>query len=70
MLQSFLCIIGAGSFIFHGTLLWHAQVMLDELPMIWSAAMFLYLVLVGGKDHGSALLKLTTTAIPVVFTGL
>ncbi|KIO27981.1 hypothetical protein M407DRAFT_243175 [Tulasnella calospora MUT 4182] len=68
--QSFISIIGVGSFIFHGTLLWHAQVMLDELPMIWSGAVFMYLTLVGGKEHGSAGLKAAVAIVPVGVTWL
>lgn len=68
--QSFISIIGVGSFIFHGTLLWHAQVMLDELPMIWSGAMFMYLTLVGGKDHGSIGLKAAVTTVPILVSWL
>ncbi|KAF8601250.1 alkaline phytoceramidase [Ceratobasidium sp. AG-I] len=36
--------IGIGSFIFHSTLKWHAQVLLDELPMIFVVSLVLYLV--------------------------
>jgi len=68
--HSFLSIIGVGSFVFHGTLKWHAQVMLDELPMIWSAAVFMYLVLVGSKERGSTSLKLTVMAIPAAISWL
>jgi len=53
-----------GSFMFHCTLLWHAQVILDELPMLWSAAVYLYIALKGGADGGNMRLKLLTSAIP------
>ncbi|CAE6449391.1 unnamed protein product [Rhizoctonia solani] len=36
--------IGFGSSIFHATLKWHAQVLLDELPMIFVTSLMLYLV--------------------------
>ncbi|KAG9083143.1 hypothetical protein FRC07_014000, partial [Ceratobasidium sp. 392] len=36
--------IGLGSFVFHATLKWHAQVLLDELPMIFVVSLVLYLV--------------------------
>jgi len=64
--QSFLTIIGCGSFLFHSTLSWHAQVLFDELPMIWSAAMFLYLAIVGGAANGTIRLKLIMIAIPAI----
>ncbi|KAG9027333.1 hypothetical protein FRB95_007847 [Tulasnella sp. JGI-2019a] len=62
--HSFLTTIGVGSFIFHSTLLWHAQVILDELPMLWSASMALYLTTVGGAEKGSTRLKALMMAIP------
>ncbi|KAG8998272.1 hypothetical protein FRB94_006970 [Tulasnella sp. JGI-2019a] len=68
--HSFIAIIGTGSFIFHGTLLWHAQVILDELPMLWSAAISLYLTSVGGAVDGSLKLKMLITAIPIGFSWL
>ncbi|QRV92879.1 alkaline ceramidase [Ceratobasidium sp. AG-Ba] len=36
--------IGLGSFVFHATLKWHAQVLLDELPMIFVVSLMLYLI--------------------------
>eukprot|EP00698_Gefionella_okellyi_P004538 TRINITY_DN14160_c0_g1_i1.p1 TRINITY_DN14160_c0_g1~~TRINITY_DN14160_c0_g1_i1.p1 ORF type:complete len:252 (-),score=43.29 TRINITY_DN14160_c0_g1_i1:67-822(-) len=36
--------VGAGSFLFHGTLLFHAQ-MWDELPMVWMAVIWIYILL-------------------------
>ncbi|KAH7316385.1 ceramidase-domain-containing protein [Rhizoctonia solani] len=36
--------IGFGSAIFHATLKWHAQVLLDELPMIFVTSLVLYRV--------------------------
>jgi len=68
--HSFIAIIGIGSFIFHGTLLWHAQVMLDELPMLWGGAVFLYLTLIGDADRGSTKLKLLVTAVPAAVSWL
>ncbi|KAJ1503340.1 hypothetical protein HMI55_002498, partial [Coelomomyces lativittatus] len=37
-----LCLVGLGSFLFHGTLLFQAQ-MLDELPMIYMQLICLYI---------------------------
>jgi len=62
--HSFLVTIGVGSAIFHGTLKWHAQVLLDELPMIWSAAMFMYISVTGRKEHQGWGLKLFCCALP------
>ncbi|KAG8987502.1 hypothetical protein FRB94_001812 [Tulasnella sp. JGI-2019a] len=59
-----------GSFIFHATLLWHAQVILDELPMLWGAAMEIYLTRVGGADHGSTRLKMLMIAISTALSAL
>ncbi|KZT55676.1 alkaline phytoceramidase [Calocera cornea HHB12733] len=42
--------IGIGSFIFHATLNWYAQVLLDELPMIYVSTLCLYVVLMAGGD--------------------
>jgi len=39
-----IALIGMGSSAFHGTLKWHAQVLLDELPMIWVSSWVLYVV--------------------------
>ena len=68
--SSFLCIIGAGSFAFHATLFWNAQLMFDELPMVWSGAMFIYLASVGGDARGSKRLKATLIALPVAMSWL
>ncbi|KAG8856069.1 hypothetical protein FRB96_006636 [Tulasnella sp. 330] len=62
--HSFIAIIGTGSFLFHTTLSWHAQVILDELPMLWSAAMSLYLTSVGGAEKGSLKLKALLVVVP------
>ncbi|KAJ3361530.1 Alkaline ceramidase 3 [Allomyces javanicus] len=40
----FLALVGVGSFMFHGTLLFEAQ-LLDELPMIYMMLQFLYVIL-------------------------
>ncbi|KZO92281.1 alkaline phytoceramidase [Calocera viscosa TUFC12733] len=42
--------IGVGSFVFHATLNWYAQVLLDELPMIYVSTLCLYVVLMAGGD--------------------
>ncbi|KAB5589483.1 Vesicle-associated membrane protein 7B [Ceratobasidium theobromae] len=36
-------VIGLGSAVFHATLKWHAQVLLDELPMIFLVSLMLYI---------------------------
>jgi len=61
-----IAVVGTGSFIFHGTLLWHAQVMLDELPMLWGASVFLYLQSV---DEATGL-KLLIASVPGVISWL
>jgi len=66
----FIAIIGIGSSVFHGTLLWHAQVILDELPMLWSAAASMYLTLVGAADRGSLELKIGMVLLPTVLSWL
>jgi dihydroceramidase len=64
--------IGIGSFIFHATLLWHAQVLLDELPMIWVASLILWTTLAAGPDDQSAGdsigLRLGFVTLPVLIT--
>ncbi|KAG8719643.1 hypothetical protein FRC09_010852 [Ceratobasidium sp. 395] len=62
--------IGFGSFIFHATLDWYAQVLLDEMPMIYVSSMVLYLVLAPSGGSGSLKLKLGVTAIPITVTAL
>ena len=69
LLHGGIAAIGVGSMIFHATLKWHAQVMLDELPMIFVSTLALYL-LVADDDRGSSvsrrlLIKLGLTSIPI-----
>jgi len=66
--HSFLVTIGVGSAVFHGTLKWHAQVLLDELPMIWSAAVFMYIAISGGDERPSWRLKLFCCILPFVIS--
>ncbi|KAF8603721.1 alkaline phytoceramidase [Ceratobasidium sp. AG-I] len=60
--------VGLGSFIFHATLKWYAQVLLDEMPMIYVSSMVLYLVLAPPTGSGSLALKAGVTAIPTTVT--
>jgi len=62
--HALIAIIGTGSFIFHGTLLWHAQVMMDELPMLWCSSMLLYLSGVGAEDRPSLVSKVLMAMVP------
>ncbi|KAG8776846.1 hypothetical protein FRC12_000673 [Ceratobasidium sp. 428] len=62
--------IGIGSFIFHATLNWYAQVLLDEMPMIYVSSMVLYLVLAPNGGSGSLKLKLGVAAVPITVTAL
>ncbi|EJT97010.1 alkaline phytoceramidase [Dacryopinax primogenitus] len=50
LLHAGVALIGVGSFIFHATLNWYAQVFLDELPMIYVSTLCLYVILMAGKD--------------------
>lgn len=38
--------------------------------MLWSAAVFLYILGVGGADHGSGRFKVLMTTIPVILSAL
>ncbi|XP_065886856.1 alkaline ceramidase 3-like [Dysidea avara] len=46
-----LTVVGIGSSLFHGSLLYHMQ-LLDELPMLFTAVQFLYCLLNMGGPHG------------------
>ena len=50
LLNMGLAFIGAGSATFHATLKWEAQVLLDELPMIFVSSLVLYVLVVSDKD--------------------
>jgi len=63
-------LVGFGSFVFHTTLKWHAQVLLDELPMLWSVSVALYTTSVGARDKGSLALKLLIAAVPISVSAL
>ncbi|CAE6422021.1 unnamed protein product [Rhizoctonia solani] len=62
--------VGLGSFIFHATLNWYAQVLLDEMPMIYVSSMVLYLVFAPTDGSGSWKLKLGITSVPFIITVL
>ncbi|CAE6435044.1 unnamed protein product [Rhizoctonia solani] len=60
--------IGFGSAIFHATLKWHAQVLLDELPMIFVTSLVLYLVCADSdrwKGQNAWKLKVGLAAVPL-----
>ncbi|CAE6454933.1 unnamed protein product [Rhizoctonia solani] len=60
--------IGFGSAIFHATLKWHAQVLLDELPMIFVTSLVLYLVCADEdrwKGQNAWKLKVGLAAVPL-----
>ncbi|CAE6432004.1 unnamed protein product [Rhizoctonia solani] len=60
--------IGFGSSIFHATLKWHAQVLLDELPMIFVTSLMLYLVCADEdrwKGQNAWKLKVGLAAVPL-----
>ncbi|CAE7204741.1 unnamed protein product [Rhizoctonia solani] len=60
--------IGFGSAIFHATLKWHAQVLLDELPMIFVTSLVLYLVCADDerwKGENAWKLKVGLAAVPL-----
>jgi dihydroceramidase len=69
LLQGGIAVIGTGSMIFHATLKWHAQVMLDELPMIFVSALALYLLVVDDEAKSSVsrrlFIKLGLALIPI-----
>jgi len=43
-------VIGMGSFVFHATLRWDAQLFLDEFPMVYVSALVLYIVVAAGPS--------------------
>lgn len=47
--HAMIAFIGIGSFMFHATLMWTAQVLLDELPMIYCSFQALYCLLLEGQ---------------------
>jgi len=55
--------------IFHSTLKWHAQVMLDELPMIFVSTLALYLLAADDEPNSSSsrhfLIKLGLAIVPI-----
>eukprot|EP00747_Dinoflagellata_sp_TGD_P180311 gnl/TRDRNA2_/TRDRNA2_32556_c0_seq1.p1 gnl/TRDRNA2_/TRDRNA2_32556_c0~~gnl/TRDRNA2_/TRDRNA2_32556_c0_seq1.p1 ORF type:complete len:212 (+),score=5.19 gnl/TRDRNA2_/TRDRNA2_32556_c0_seq1:326-961(+) len=63
--------IGAGSFAFHATLMFGAQ-LLDELPMIWATSAFVYCAAepLGLGSRGRALLRVILTGYAVGVSAL
>ncbi len=53
LLNMGLAFIGVGSATFHATLKWEAQVLLDELPMIFVSSLALYVLVVNDEDRNS-----------------
>jgi len=70
MTHAMIAFIGIGSFVFHATLMWHAQVLLDELPMIYTSFQALYCVLLEGKPSSSRTPKILCTVLPVLITAI
>ncbi|KAG9023349.1 hypothetical protein FS842_005749 [Serendipita sp. 407] len=69
--HAMIAFIGIGSFLFHATLLWHAQ-LLDELPMIYASFQAIYCILLEGRpsSSGSLLTKIACAGIPALFTAI
>ncbi|CCA66887.1 hypothetical protein PIIN_11719 [Serendipita indica DSM 11827] len=68
--HAMIAFIGLGSFAFHATLLWHAQVLLDELPMIYASFQAIYCILLEGRPSSSLSPKIICTVLPALFTAL
>ncbi|KAF8307453.1 alkaline phytoceramidase [Clavulina sp. PMI_390] len=70
LMHAFIAVIGIGSSIFHLTLKWYAQVVLDELPMIFSASTSLYVLLVSRNPNATSFerlrIKLLISIIPIL----
>ncbi len=48
-----LALIGVGSATFHATLKWEAQMLLDELPLIFVSSLALHVLVVNDEDRNS-----------------
>ena len=46
-----LALIGVGSAMFHATLRWETQMLLDELPLIFMSTLVLHVLVVSDKDR-------------------
>jgi len=68
--HALIAFIGIGSFVFHATLMWHAQVLLDELPMIYVSFQALYCVLLEGRASSSRTPKIACTLLPALITAI
>ncbi|KNE56746.1 hypothetical protein AMAG_02526 [Allomyces macrogynus ATCC 38327] len=63
----FLALVGVGSFMFHGTLLFEAQ-LLDELPMIYMMLQFLYVILENEPRRKYPWLPTALVAVAAVYS--
>ena len=53
LMHALLALVGIGSFVFHATLKWRAQVMFDEIPMLLVTCAALYSIRVPLKPRAS-----------------
>jgi len=60
-----LAFIGIGSATFHATLKWEAQVLLDELPMIFVSSLALYVLVVNDEDRNSRVRGIPRWAVKI-----
>ena len=62
--------IGIGSFLFHATLMWTAQVLLDELPMIYVSFQVLYCLLLEGRPSSTGIHNAEVMRAKIICIGL
>ncbi|CEL60894.1 Alkaline ceramidase 3 OS=Mus musculus GN=Acer3 PE=2 SV=1 [Rhizoctonia solani AG-1 IB] len=60
LMHALLALVGTGSFVFHATLKWKAQVMFDEMPMLLVTCAALYSIRVPLKPQATGIIKNTT----------
>jgi dihydroceramidase len=66
--HAMIAFIGIGSFLFHATLMWTAQVLLDELPMIYCSFQALYCLLLEGRPTSTASYSLRILGLRIEVT--